>query len=106
MMARKTGIVTELTDGVAMLMKKNKVTVVTGRGVVTAPGKVTVHGDDGETVLETANICLATGSVPVELPFLPFDGERVVSSTEALEFTNGAQKAGRDRRRCGRARAG
>jgi dihydrolipoamide dehydrogenase len=87
MLARKTGIVTELTDGVAMLMKKNKVTVVTGRGVVSAPGKVTVQGGDGETVLETANICLATGSVPVELPFLPFDGERVVSSTEALEFT-------------------
>ena len=87
MMARKTGIVTELTDGVAGLMKKNKVTVFTGRGVVTASGKVTVHGDDGEKVLETANICLAMGSVPVELPFLPFDGERVVSSTEALEFT-------------------
>ncbi len=87
MMARKAGIVTELTDGVAMLMKKNKVTVVTGRGVVTAPGKVTVHGDDGETTLETTNICLAMGSVPVELPFLPFDGERVVSSTEALEFS-------------------
>lgn len=88
MMARKTGIVTELTDGVAGLMKKNKVTVVTGRGVVTAPGRVTVHGGDGETALETANICLATGSAPVELPFLPFDGERVVSSTEALEFTS------------------
>ena len=87
MMARKTGIVTELTDGVAGLMKKNKVTVFTGRGVVTASGKVTVHGDDSEKVLETANICLAMGSVPVELPFLPFDGERVVSSTEALEFT-------------------
>jgi dihydrolipoamide dehydrogenase len=86
MMARKTGIVTDLTDGVAMLMKKNKVTVVTGRGVVTAPGTVTVHGEDGETVLETANICLAMGSLPVELPFLKFDGERVVSSTEALEF--------------------
>ena len=87
MMARKSGIVTELTDGVAGLMKKNKVTVFTGRGVVTASGKVTVHGDDSETVLETANICLAMGSVPVELPFLPFDGERVVSSTEALEFS-------------------
>ncbi len=88
MMARKAGIVTELTDGVAGLMKKNKVMVITGRGTVTAPGKVTVTSDDGETVLEAANICLAMGSVPVELPFLPFAGQRVVSSTEALEFSS------------------
>ena len=86
MMARKTGIVTELTDGVAGLMKKNKVTVITGRGAISGPGKVTVASDDGETDIETDSICLATGSVPVELPFLPFDGERVVSSTEALAF--------------------
>jgi dihydrolipoamide dehydrogenase len=86
MMARKTGIVTDLTDGVAGLMKKNKVTVVTGRAAVAGPGKVTVSTDEGDSEIQTTNICLAMGSVPVELPFLPFDGERVVSSTEALEF--------------------
>jgi len=87
MMARKTGIVTELTDGVAGLMKKNKVTVITGRGTVGGPGKITVSTNDGATEIEAESICLAMGSQPVELPFLPFDGERVVSSTEALEFT-------------------
>jgi dihydrolipoamide dehydrogenase len=87
MMARKSQIVAELVDGVAVLMKKNKVTVVNGHGVVTAPGRVTVTGETGEQQLETKSICLAMGSEPVELPFMPFDGERVVSSTEALSFT-------------------
>jgi dihydrolipoamide dehydrogenase len=88
MLARKGGIVKELTDGVAMLMKKNRVTVLTGRGTITAPGKVTVSGDGGDTKVEAHHICLAMGSDVVELPFLPFDGERVVSSTEALDFSS------------------
>jgi len=86
MLARKGGIVKELTDGVALLMKKNKVTVLTGRGTVTAPGRVSVSGDGGDTEIEAQNICLAMGSEAIELPFLPFDGDRVVSSTEALDF--------------------
>jgi dihydrolipoamide dehydrogenase len=87
MMARKGGIVKELTDGVALLMKKNKITVMNGRGTVTAPGKITVTGDSGDSGIEAKNICLATGSDAIELPFLPFDGETVVSSTEALDFS-------------------
>jgi len=88
MLARKGGIVKELTDGVAMLMKKNKVTVLTGRGTLTAPDKLTVSGDGGDTEVEAKNICLAMGSEAIELPFLPFDGERIVSSTEALDFSS------------------
>jgi dihydrolipoamide dehydrogenase len=86
MMARKDGIVKELVDGLAMLMKKNKVAVHTGRGVLTAPGRVTVHTDDGQEELTAKAVCLAMGSEAVELPFAPFDGERIVSSTEALAF--------------------
>ncbi len=86
MMARKGQIVQELVDGVGMLMKKNKVTVFTGRGVVTAPGRVTVMGDAKDVEIEATSICLATGSEPVELPFMPFDGDKIVSSTEALSF--------------------
>jgi dihydrolipoamide dehydrogenase len=49
--------------------------------------RVVVATDEGEITLEARkNILLATGSVPVELPFAPFDGQVVVSSTEALEF--------------------
>jgi dihydrolipoamide dehydrogenase len=92
MLARKGTIVQELTDGVAQLMKKNKVTVMTGRGALTGPGRVTVVGDGGETVIEARHVCLAMGSEPVELPFLPFDGERVVSSTEALDFATVPKK--------------
>ncbi len=87
MMARKGSIVTELTDGVALLMKKNKVAVLTGRGTITGPGRITVSGDGGETEIAADSICLAMGSEPAELPFLPFDGERIVSSTEALDFS-------------------
>ncbi|MFV2071230.1 MAG: dihydrolipoyl dehydrogenase [Thermoanaerobaculales bacterium] len=88
MLARKGGVVKDLTDGVAMLMKKNKITVVNGRGVLTGPGALTVHGDAGETPIKAKNICLAMGSEVVELPFLPFDGDRIVSSTEALSFSS------------------
>ena len=86
MMYRKSKIVEELVDGVALLMKKNKVDVHHGLGVVKAPGEVVVHGDQKDTTLTTKNVCLAMGSVPAGLPFLPFDGDRVVSSTEALSF--------------------
>ncbi len=86
MMARKDRIVGELTGGVAMLMKKNKVQVFSGRGELSAGNKVLVHGADGETGLEAKHICLAMGSTVIDLPFLPIDGDRVVSSTEALGF--------------------
>jgi len=87
MLTRKSALVKELTDGVAMLMKKNKVTVLNGRGMLKAPGKVVVAGDGGDTEIEGKSICLALGSEAIELPFLPFDGDRVVSSTEALDFS-------------------
>ncbi len=87
MMARKGAVVKELTDGVTSLMKKNKVTVLNGRGVVTGAGVVSVHGDGGESEITTSNICLAMGSEAAELPFLPFDGDRVISSTEALDLS-------------------
>lgn len=86
MMERKRGIVKQLTDGIGMLMKKNKITVLRGRGVLRGAGKVAVEGADGTTEVEAKSICLAMGSVAVELPFMKFDGKHVVSSTEALSF--------------------
>ncbi len=87
MMTRKERIVSDLTNGVGLLMKKNSIDVFTGRGVLSDRNRVTVKADDGEHELVAKHVLLAMGSVPVELPFLPFDGERVVSSTEALAFT-------------------
>lgn len=87
MLARKDKVVKELTDGVRFLFKKNKIEPVFGAGRLTAPGKVAVAlNEQGERLLEAPHIILASGSVPIELPFLKFDGRRIVSSTEALAF--------------------
>ncbi len=86
MMARKVSVVTQLTDGVAGLMKKNKVEVLQGHAELTGPDRLRVTGD-GEPVDVTAKaIIIATGSAPVELPFLHFDGSRVIDSTGALSL--------------------
>src|SRR6202171_5214328 len=88
MQQRKDKVVKTLTGGVRALMKTNKVTTFEGFGTITAPGKVSVKSSDGKTQeIETKNIVIATGSVPVELPFAKFDGKTIVSSTEALTFT-------------------
>ena len=86
MLSRKSKVVDQLTSGVQALMKKNKVDVIHGTGVVDRPGTVTVRGNNQEQLLSAQNIILAEGSIPQELPFLPFDGISVVSSTEALSF--------------------
>lgn len=86
MMDRKSTVVKTLTDGIAMLMKKNKITVLQGKGRLKGEGQVEVEGKDGKQIVEADAICLAMGSEPVELPFMKFDGKRIVSSTEALAF--------------------
>ncbi|MCI0461977.1 MAG: dihydrolipoyl dehydrogenase [Gemmataceae bacterium] len=84
---RKDDVVKGLTDGIAFLFKKNRITFVQGTGRLEGPGKVSVQKPDGGRAdLEARAILLATGSEPTSLPSLPFDGERVVSSTEALNF--------------------
>lgn len=87
MIARKRKVVEELTRGIEALMKKNGVTVVRGVGRLAGSRRVIVEGEREVVELEaTQNILLATGSVPVEIPVARFDGQVVVSSTEALEF--------------------
>ena len=92
MMARKDDVVKKLTDGVAFLFKKNKITLFSGvarlAGKVGEDHRVEVSSSsDGENrLLEARKLLLATGSEAVELPFLPFDGETVVSAREALSF--------------------
>jgi dihydrolipoamide dehydrogenase len=93
MQQRKDKVVKTLTGGVRALMKTNKVTTFEGLGAITARGKVSVKSTDGKTQeIETKNIVIATGSVPVELPFAKFDGKTIVSSTEALCFTEPPKK--------------
>ncbi|HEY1859366.1 MAG TPA: dihydrolipoyl dehydrogenase [Gemmataceae bacterium] len=87
MMARKDKVVHGLTQGVEFLFKKNKITWVRGAGRLAGGEKVVVKGaQDSVTTLEGEAILLATGSEPIGLPALPFDGAAIVSSTEALAF--------------------
>jgi dihydrolipoamide dehydrogenase len=87
MLARKDRVVKSLTDGVAFLFKKNKITSYIGSGRLLGQGKVAIAAANAEEViLEAKHIVLATGSEPVSLPSLPLDGTSIVSSTEALAF--------------------
>ncbi|MDC0980172.1 dihydrolipoyl dehydrogenase [Bdellovibrionales bacterium] len=88
MIQRKDGIVTELTSGIDYLFKKNKITTFNGFGKITGKNQVSVTDSNGSLQSLTAkNIMIATGSVPNELPFLKYDGSKVISSTEALNLT-------------------
>jgi dihydrolipoamide dehydrogenase len=80
MLKKKDGIVAKLTGGVAALAKARKVTVITGEASFVSANTLTV----GDQQLTAKNIVIATGSAPVELPFMKFDGTTVISSTEAL----------------------
>jgi dihydrolipoamide dehydrogenase len=84
MMTRKDKIVRGLTQGVRGLFKKYKVEPVTGSARLAAADRVLVRTAAGEQTIETARVLLATGSEPTPLASLPFDGQKVVSSTEAL----------------------
>jgi dihydrolipoamide dehydrogenase len=93
MLARKDKVVKTMNSGVKMLMKGNKVTTFQGLGTVTAPGRVTIKPEEGDSQeIETKNIVIATGSVPVELANMKFDGDVIVSSTEALAFEKAPEK--------------
>ena len=93
MLQRKDKVVKTMNTGVRSLMKTNKVTTFEGLGTIAAPGKVSVKGSDGSSQeIETKYVIIATGSVPVELPFAKFDGKTIVSSTEALCFTEPPKK--------------
>jgi dihydrolipoamide dehydrogenase len=83
MMKRKDKVVDGLTKGVASLFKKYGVERLEGRARLASGGTVAIDGKDAGT-LRSERILLATGSVPIELKTLPFDGKRIVSSTEAL----------------------
>jgi dihydrolipoamide dehydrogenase len=83
MMARKDKVVRGLTQGVASLLKKNKVERVMGTARLASAQCILVSGAS-ERTLDTARVLIATGSKPSALATMPFDGERIISSTEAL----------------------
>jgi dihydrolipoamide dehydrogenase len=87
MQKRRAGIVRQLTGGIAGLFKANKVEGLVGHGKLLGGKKVEFTPADGDVeVLEAKNVILASGSVPIELPFAKFDGETIIDSWDALEL--------------------
>ncbi len=80
MVARSRGVAETMNKGVLFLLKKNNIDLITGFGRLTAPGHVDVDGTD----YEADHIVLATGARPREMPLMPVDGKRVITSREAL----------------------
>ena len=78
--ARSRTVAETMSKGVAFLMKKNNIDVINGFGKLAGEGKVEVDG----TVYEAGAIILATGARPRQMPFMPVDGEHVITSKEAL----------------------
>lgn len=89
MMARKEKVVKDLTRNVRRLLENHKVEIIHGTARLAGPGKVTVETEEKPArTLSAQNILLATGSSPIEVPSMAFDGKRIVSSTEALAFNS------------------
>uniref|UniRef100_A0A672MG81 dihydrolipoyl dehydrogenase n=1 Tax=Sinocyclocheilus grahami TaxID=75366 RepID=A0A672MG81_SINGR len=86
MMAQKSGAVKALTGGIAHLFKQNKVTHINGFGTVTGKSQVTAKTADGEQVINTKNILIATGSEVTPFPGIEIDEDTIVSSTGALSL--------------------
>ena len=85
MMKRKDGVVSTLTNGIAGLFRKNKITRYTGKGRIVAPGKVSV--DSPQPVeLTCKKIIIATGSYSAPLKGVEVDGNLIGTSTEALAY--------------------
>lgn len=87
MINRKAEVVKQNVDGIAYLMKKNKIDVHHGLGSFVDANTVKVSAEDGSTKeVSGKHIIIATGSKPSTLPFITLDKERVITSTEALNL--------------------
>ena len=85
-MDRSRGVAGQMAKGVEFLFRKNKVDYFVGRAQVTVPGMVEItEGEHKGKFFKTKNVLLATGAKPRRLPDVPIDGQRVMTSREALE---------------------
>jgi dihydrolipoamide dehydrogenase len=86
LMKRKNTVVKELTDSVRKLLEGNRVDIVQGTARLAGDKQVEVTLGKERRILKGTSILLATGSRPLEVPGMSFDGQGIVSSTEALDF--------------------
>lgn len=83
MVARSRAVAETMNKGVQFLLKKNDIDLIAGFGRLTAPGHLDVDG----TGYEADHIILATGARPREMPSMPVDGERIITSRHALTLS-------------------
>ena len=84
--ARKDAIVAGFRKGLTGLVQSHRVRILRGRAVVTAPKHIKIETDAAPMEIEADKIILATGSLPIQIPAIPFDGRTVISSKEALSL--------------------
>lgn len=94
LLKRKDDVVAKLVGGVSQLAKARKITVVTGTASFVSKDQIQIAGagDAAPRRLTAKHFVIATGSAPVELPFLKFDGQTVVSSDEAIAFPSAPKR--------------
>ena len=94
MMKRKEKVVAQLTAGVGGLLKANKVSTIFGEAKVLNANQVQVSTLNKTEIIETKNIVIASGSLPINIPVAPIDHNNIVDSTGALEFESVPKKLG------------
>jgi len=87
MINRKAEVVKQTCDGIAYLMKKNKITVYTGHGTFVSKNVIEIDNDGKKQQIEAEKVIIATGSKPSTLPGITIDKQRIITSTEALNLT-------------------
>ncbi|MHC5073589.1 MAG: dihydrolipoyl dehydrogenase [Planctomycetota bacterium] len=83
---RKDDIVAGLRKGMTGSLQIDNLKMIQGRAIVTEPNKIQVETENGKINVEAGEIIIATGSESIELPTMPFDGQTVISSKEALSL--------------------
>lgn len=84
----KQSVVSKLTNGVSQLLKSYKVRVIHGSARFLSPKNIEIVENEAVSIrLEFEHAIIATGSSPIEIPSLKFDGKRIITSTEALNFS-------------------
>ena len=88
----KTKVVGKLTGGLTSMAKQRKVRPVEGVGAFISPNELEVHTKDGKKLIRFENAIIAAGSQSVKLPSFPWDDERIIDSTGALELKDVPKK--------------
>jgi dihydrolipoamide dehydrogenase len=85
LMGRKEKVIKDQINGVLKLLKHNKITYLAGRGIIESPNRVVARVADGKTMgVGWDRLILALGSEQADIPAFPFDGQRIISTNDAL----------------------